>query len=388
MKKKNIFLCVLAAVPLLFCGCQMLQDSLSDEMERNVMEDTGIASIDGSVWYYNGSSSSDMTSVGAETLAVEFGHDVEIGSSGVTATMEITYYNADNEKTVVTRSADADSSYLSTDGTVYNLSMSSVLALLDGAGKTTYDNTANVTLKLSGFVCASGDQEGRSVDTLTKTFSVQPLFASNFFESDTDISTLSSTQGRTITIPLNGEVSLSDDAFVDVESGYTSKDIDFGMSLSSDSKSIILTLNTELETVTTTAYVSISGIVVPGRSTELSKEFTVNFGTGLPTNKSWTFSSDLTELVSAEVLSSLGEISSLTITLSNADKGSYSGSESWWFTCASDTSWTNQFSLSWQSSGDYVYTIEESDLSVYISQGIYIAGLTGMTGTITVTYSR
>ena len=94
-----------------------------------------------------------------------------------------------------------------------------------------------------------------------------------------------------------------------------------------------------------------------------------------------------TQIVSAEMLADLS-IKSLTIKVINVN---YSGSDDWWFTACSDSSWSNGAKLEWQSGEDakslYLATITDAAaIATYKANGIYIAGTDSATGTVTVSY--
>ena len=93
------------------------------------------------------------------------------------------------------------------------------------------------------------------------------------------------------------------------------------------------------------------------------------------------------QILSAETLADLS-IKSLTIKVINVN---YSGSDDWWFTACSDSSWSNGAKLEWQSGEGanslYLATITDAAaIAAYKANGIYIAGTNGATGTVTVSY--
>ena len=93
------------------------------------------------------------------------------------------------------------------------------------------------------------------------------------------------------------------------------------------------------------------------------------------------------QILSAETLADLS-IKSLTIKVINVN---YSGSDDWWFTACSDSSWKNEAKLEWQSGEGtnslYLATITDATaIAAYKANGIYIAGTNGATGTVTVSY--
>lgn len=104
-------------------------------------------------------------------------------------------------------------------------------------------------------------------------------------------------------------------------------------------------------------------------------------------SESVTFSETPTQIVSAETLADLS-IKSLTIKVINVN---YSGSDDWWFTACSDSSWSNGAKLEWQSGEDanslYLATITDAAaIAAYKANGIYIAGTDSATAAVSVFY--
>lgn len=104
-------------------------------------------------------------------------------------------------------------------------------------------------------------------------------------------------------------------------------------------------------------------------------------------SESVTFSEAPAQIVSAETLSDLS-IKSLTIKVINVN---YSGSDDWWFTACSDSSWSNGAKLEWQSGEDakslYLATITDAAaIATYKANGIYIAGTDSATAAVSVFY--
>lgn len=100
-----------------------------------------------------------------------------------------------------------------------------------------------------------------------------------------------------------------------------------------------------------------------------------------------TFSETPEQIVSAETLADLS-IKSLTIKVINVN---YSGSDDWWFTACSDSSWSNEVKLEWQSgegtSSLYLATITDAAaIAAYKANGIYIAGTDSATASVSVFY--
>lgn len=104
-------------------------------------------------------------------------------------------------------------------------------------------------------------------------------------------------------------------------------------------------------------------------------------------SESVTFSETPTQIVSAETLADLS-IKSLTIKVINVN---YSGSDDWWFTACSDSSWSNGAKLEWQSGEGanslYLATITDAAaIATYKANGIYIAGTDSATAAVSVFY--
>lgn len=104
-------------------------------------------------------------------------------------------------------------------------------------------------------------------------------------------------------------------------------------------------------------------------------------------SESVTFSETPVQIVSAEMLADLS-IKSLTIKVINVN---YSGSDDWWFTACSDSSWSNKAKLEWQSGEGtnslYLATITDAAaIAAYKANGIYIAGTDSATAAVSVFY--
>ena len=81
-------------------------------------------------------------------------------------------------------------------------------------------------------------------------------------------------------------------------------------------------------------------------------------------------------------------IKSLTIKVINVN---YSGSDDWWFTACSDSSWSNEAKLEWQSGEGanslYLATITDAAaIAAYKANGIYISGTNSATAAVSVFY--
>ena len=105
MKKLNRLFLILITL-LVLTGCEFLQSSLSSEIEKSVLEDSGIATISSANWYYNGTKDTNMkelTSLGSEnyvasSVLVSFGKQVALKSENPVGTILI------NAKELITSS--------------------------------------------------------------------------------------------------------------------------------------------------------------------------------------------------------------------------------------------------------------------------------------------
>ena len=123
-----------------------------------------------------------------------------------------------------------------------------------------------------------------------------------------------------------------------------------------------------------------------GSSSSYEDDDESSYGTKIY-SESVTFSETPTQIVSAETLADLS-IKSLTIKVINVN---YSGSDDWWFTACSDSSWSNGAKLEWQSGEDanslYLATITDAAaIAAYKANGIYIAGTDSATAAVSVFY--
>jgi fibronectin type 3 domain-containing protein len=245
-------------------SCEQLQSTLSSEQEEKVAEETGSASIAGPAWYYNGSSSTDMSSATGETLCISFGKAAVLSTGGLSGGFTVTYTDADGNAS--SKELSLTGGYFNNDGTEYYLYMTPVLSLINGSSAK--DGTAAVLVKAGGFVCNEGTQKGRSFDTIRKTINIMPLFGTATL-SGVSFSTKSSTNGASITIPVLGSVSLADDASFELTAASGSSlptgitQSDFTLSVSGNGMSVLVTPSVELYGQEFKAVLTVSGILAP-----------------------------------------------------------------------------------------------------------------------------
>lgn len=228
----------------MFFGCDQLQDSLSSEQQEEMDENIGYAYLDGTTWYYDGISTTDFSSTEGAALAVNFTKKVEMAGTrtledngtysydyDLSGSFTVNYTSTTGQtSSVVTEitagkiildTNDEESSVsagtLSADGKIFRLNMTPICKLLDAntlAGNA-IDGVNTVEIKLqSGFVCAEGDQKGRTLPKFDKKIMVKPLYEDETITKGVIFSSASSTAGKYITIPTNGSVSFADGAAV------------------------------------------------------------------------------------------------------------------------------------------------------------------------------
>ena len=98
---------------------------------------------------------------------------------------------------------------------------------------------------------------------------------------------------------------------------------------------------------------------------------------------SYSFDGNLKEIVSAS------SFTDLTVTKLKVEVYEVSGSTSgeWWFTVATDSSsWANQQKVEWVSGSCYSTIVEGDKLAVYKEKGILLAGASGLSAKVKVTY--
>ena len=99
--------------------------------------------------------------------------------------------------------------------------------------------------------------------------------------------------------------------------------------------------------------------------------------------KSVTFDGNLNAVVSSEVLKALSGVSEIKVSVAD-----YKGGSSWWAIIDCGTTWSeNKVALPWNSEiSGYSTTLNGENLANYIENGIYLAGGSGDSATVTVSY--
>ena len=191
-----------------FTGCELLQNSLSSEMQKNLEEERGTASIASNVWCYNGMSSDDMSQTAeklgpdyyGQSLLINFGKKVAL--SALSGSIELKYTDADG--CTAAKTFSSLSGTFTDDFTGYRIDMSPVLRMFDTV--TVPAGSAVMNIKVAGFVCAEGKQNGRPIPALqVKNIVVKPLFNS----TAVDFSTVGFSADSVVELDVNTAVELT-----------------------------------------------------------------------------------------------------------------------------------------------------------------------------------
>lgn len=268
MKRTNRLFLILIAL-LVLTGCEFLQSSLSSEIEKSVLEDSGIATISSANWYYNGTKDTNMkelTSLGSEnyvasSVLVSFGKQVALKSENPVGSIELTYTGEDGLSTKKTFQQLSGS--FTQDYRGYKINMADVLAYFDTT--TIPSGTASMTIKVGGFVCAEGSQSGRAIPAIEHKMTIMPLFKSY----DVDFSTCWYKEGDYVSIPLNGKVTVSSN---NVKSSNGDE-----FSITTKENEILLTPTTNIFGKESTTTISLLDIMAENAGDSYSTTLNLNF---------------------------------------------------------------------------------------------------------------
>lgn len=210
IKRNKNFEKLILSLGMLVCfsSCELLQNSLSSVQEEKLAAETGVASLNGKVWFYNGiiddnislqayPSNEEFTT---HSLLVNFGK--KVAANDIFGSLEVTY--TDSDGAVISKTLPKFTGAFTSDYTGYKVNMNDVVKLLD---KTTIPSgTATLNLKIGGFVCAEGEQTGRSISTLeVNGIQIKPLYST----TETAFSTKNfAGTSAAIELELNGEITL------------------------------------------------------------------------------------------------------------------------------------------------------------------------------------
>ncbi len=263
----KLFALTFCALPLL-TGCEALQGSLSSTQNALLAEETGSPSYGYKVWYYNGTSSTDMTSVldnefYAESLKIDFGRKVSVGS--LNGSITVNYTDAEgNSHSDVTKDIRGN---LSPDYSSFYLDMTSVVKVFDG--ENIPGGNASVDIKLSGFICAEGRQNGRKVSVFElNKLQVKPLFTATDYSLSTG-----GFESAKYPVVLNTDVSLEDQSVTGLDS--TGNEYEFA--LSCDDSVLYLEPKFAKPADNTEVTLPLTGIIPLGSGSAYEKDLTLTF---------------------------------------------------------------------------------------------------------------
>ncbi len=284
-KSGKIFTSLFAASALfLVSGCEFLQGTLSSVMEKELQTQTGVMSLDSKIWCYNGLSTEDMSLASKklsddyynQSLLVKFSK--QAAESNVSGSIELTYTNEDGNTAV--EKFDSISGSFTEDYKGYKIDMSEIMALFDT--QKIPSGTAVMSLKLSGFKCAEGNQSGRAISALNvKNIQIKPLFS----DYSVDFSTSGFNESSEIEFPLNSEIAIEDET--ESVTGTGSDGNAYGFTVTADGSSLKLkpatgfdfsdteTLKTKLENVNVT--VNLRNLLPANNGDSYSNSITIRF---------------------------------------------------------------------------------------------------------------
>lgn len=327
MKTANKIISILTLfLIMIVSSCDMLQSTLSSEMNRELTAQTGSGSVIEKTFYYNGSRAADLLTTG--DFKIDFGKKVVINKDGLVGKFLVTYTDGNSNISTVELKLGSNNE-LSLDCTELYLDMKPVLKYL----KEKNVNNATVEISVSGLICNEGEQKGRNVSAFKETIKVQPLFKKL---SDISVSTKDAPAGFTFEIPLNGKVVLAEDASLTV-TGYDFEIVGLG----TDGKSIVVKTNEDLTAQEFSSEITVTGITPISSGNGYSVDFVVLFAETIsfPFTKTFVLPGykDYTQILPASAFDGL-EFTSIIVEITTTESGwaSLSGANSW----NSDTYWS------------------------------------------------
>ena len=259
-----------AAVSVFFTGCDSLQDSLSEEMQAKLDEETGVPSYSEKAWYYNGVVGEDVSDIDGQTLLVTFGK--KTAANSVTGKIVLTY--SDETGTEVTKTFSSVSGYFTSDFTGYRLNMAPVTALLNG--EEIPSGTAKVSVTLGGFICAEGKQNGRALSAFeVKNINVKPLFSKESFS----YSTSGFSASTKFAVTCNAPVSVAEGV---TAVGTDSSSNTYKFNVTAEENTVYLSpVFASAPSEGTEMTINLSGILADGCGDVYSKKITASFSENL-----------------------------------------------------------------------------------------------------------
>ena len=108
------------------------------------------------------------------SLLVNFAKKVALQNENPSGYIELSYVDSDGIS--ATKKIPSITGSFTEDFTAYKVNMANVLSYFDT--KTIPSGVASMEIKISGFVCAEGNQNGRSIPALVHKMTIMPLYSS------------------------------------------------------------------------------------------------------------------------------------------------------------------------------------------------------------------
>ena len=247
-----------------------------------------------------------------------------------------------------------------------------------------YDANDN---KIENLVLKSGDKEWFNFD---EKKSAGVTFTYGYPSEEKAVLTLNfkefTVPGGSVTVNYGADSGTYVDALCTVSEDGSSATVSLEKKYANDSgwfNGVTVTVKDKDGNAVETSYTNWFEYNAEGISLEVSAKDTSEWKEILA-EKSYSFDGNLKEIVSAS------SFTDLTVTKLKVEVYEVSGSTSgeWWFTIATDTSWNKQQKLAWDSNltSGYSTTLEDETLAVYKEKGILLAGASGLSGKVKVTY--
>lgn len=262
MKNKLVSFVTVLITLFAFCSCEFLQSTLSSEQKEDQQELRGSAYIDGSIWYYTGSASTDMTNDSSNNLKISFTKSVITAEEGASIILDVNYTDLNDNEISQQIKLTGSEGYFLEGNKDFCINMSKVLKLFDG--ESVKDGTANVTLQATGFVNneKTSSEYGRKLKTLKKTFVIEPLIDDVLVPFNTTESTV----GKNIVLDLNAPIELAATSEVSFTSDTLPEilqDAVFDVSLSDNKTQLIISTQTDFSGNSFNLNVCVDGIITP-----------------------------------------------------------------------------------------------------------------------------
>ena len=247
-----------------------------------------------------------------------------------------------------------------------------------------YDVNGN---KIENLVLKSGDKEWFNFDEKKSAGGV--TFTYGYPSEEKAVLTLTfngfTVPGGSVTVNYGADSGTYVDALCTVSEDGSSATVSLEKKYANASgwfNSVTVTVKDKDSNAVETSYTNWFEYNAEGISLEVSAKDTSEWKEILA-ETSYSFDGNLKEIVSAS------SFTDLTVTKLKVEVYEVSGSTSgeWWFTVATDSSsWANQQKVEWVSGSCYSTIVEGDKLAVYKEKGILLAGASGLSAKVKVTY--